>query len=63
MSVKRYIPSQRSLLLLQADAAEDIGDILRISAEIDSEDRAELQRQINEIVEFMRPTWDMGVER
>lgn len=63
MSVKRFAPSQRSLLLLQADVAEGIGSTLRASAKISPEDQAELMRQLNDISEFMRPTWDAGVEQ
>lgn len=63
VSVKRFVPSQKSLLLVQADVAEGLGGILRTSARIDPEDQAELMRQLNEITEFTRPTWDAGVEQ
>lgn len=63
ISVKRFAPSERSLLLVQADVAEGIGSTLRKSARIESEDQVELMRQINEVIEFMRPTWDAGVEQ
>jgi len=62
LSVKRYTPSQRCTLLLQADGAEGIGGLLRVSANIDPELQAEFQRQLNEVMEFLTPTWDAGVE-
>ena len=63
ISVKRFVPSQKTLLLLQADAVEGIGGILRTSAKISPEDQAELMRQLNEVVDFTRPTWDAAVEQ
>ncbi|MCK4367525.1 MAG: hypothetical protein KAW84_06215 [Thermoplasmata archaeon] len=62
ITVKRFQPSQKAWTLFQADSAEGFARLLRISTKIDPEDEKELQKLFNQVVEFLQPTWDVGVQ-